>query len=90
LNLRIVYKQSHTITEENTMNLRFDTYTKSLNAATETYHDIMSKVKCDDLNLQYNEYTECYNLMGSISDASIEYVAGLLNDGNWNEDAREL
>jgi hypothetical protein len=50
----------------------------------------MSKVKCDDLNLQYNEYTECYNLMGSISDASIEYVAGLLNDGNWNEDAREL
>ncbi len=72
------------------MNLRFDTYTKSLNAATETYHDIMSSVKCDDLNLQYNEYNSCYNLMGSISDASIEFVAGLLNDGNWNEDSNEL
>lgn len=72
------------------MKVRFDTYTKSLNAATETYHDIMSTEKCDDLNLQYNEYTFCYNLMGTIGSDSVEYVAGLLNDGNWNEDAREL
>ena len=72
------------------MNLRFDTYTKSLNAATEAYHDIMSTVNCDDLNLQYNGYNSCYNLMGSVSDTSIEFVAGLLNDGNWNEDPSEL
>jgi hypothetical protein len=72
------------------MNLRFDTYTKSLNAATETYHDIMSTQKCDDLNLQYNEYNSCYNLMGTIGNSSVEYVAGLLNDGNWNEDSSEL
>ena len=79
-----------TLIEENKMNLRFDTYTKSLNAATETYHDIMSTQKCDDLNLQYNDYNSCYNLMGSIGNESVEYVAGLLNDGNWNEDPSEL
>ena len=72
------------------MKLRFDTYTKSLNAATETYHNIMSTEKYDDLNLQYNEYTFCYNLMGTIDSNLVDYVAGFLNDGNWNEDAREL
>jgi len=72
------------------MQARFDTYTKSLNLATETYHDIMSKTKCTDLNLQYNEYNKCYNLMGSIHSDSVSYVAGLLNDGNWDEDYDKL
>jgi len=72
------------------MKLRFDTYTKSLNAATEVFHDIMATNKCDDISLQYNDYNLCYNLMGSIGNESVEYVAGLLNDGNWNEDSSEL
>jgi len=72
------------------MKLRFDTYTKSLNAATETYHSIMSTDKCDDLSLQYNEYNSCYNLMGTIDSNLVDYVAGFLRNGNWNEDPSEL
>jgi hypothetical protein len=72
------------------MKLRFDTYTKSLNAATETFHDIMSTEKCDDLSLAYNEYNSCYNLMGTIDSNLVDYVSGFLNDGNWNEDSSAL
>ena len=72
------------------MKLRFDTYTKNLDAATEAYNNIMSKTKCDDLSLHYNGYSYCYNLMGTVSDETIEYVADLLNSDNWKEEPNEL
>jgi len=81
--------QSHIITEENKMKLRFDTYTKSCGLAIAAFDELASLT--DNLTLTVSNWNgSAYNLHGEVKAENVAKLNELCDNDNWNEDASEL
>jgi len=71
------------------MKVRFDTYTKSCEAATKAF--LALSTLTDNLNLSISNWNgDAYNLSGEIASRQVAELEVHCGSSKWNEDASEL